>query len=61
MIPLISASINTATVNVPHGDLGYFYESLFWAFMIFLGTCTDTVLYFWDLKLGGILNKVDSG
>ena len=57
-MPTISGSINAATIDT---DSGYYYESMFWAVLVFFGLISSVVLYIVDKRDGGILDRVDKG
>mmetsp|Transcript_41704 Transcript_41704/g.40061 ORF Transcript_41704/g.40061 Transcript_41704/m.40061 type:complete len:232 (+) Transcript_41704:17-712(+) len=58
LIPTIAGLIHDATLDK---DYGYFYELLLWVCMAGLGIVVSMILYFWDIRTGGVLNRVDRG
>mmetsp|Transcript_18754 Transcript_18754/g.13582 ORF Transcript_18754/g.13582 Transcript_18754/m.13582 type:complete len:88 (-) Transcript_18754:131-394(-) len=53
--PLIEGILQDNTEK----DYGYFYAMLYFVCLAAIGIVIGVVLYFWDLRTGGILNKVD--
>lgn len=58
IVPTICGLIND---NTQSKDYGYFYESLFWACLTSISLTLSIILYIWDIRTGGILNRVDKG